>query len=324
MTDKDDNWTAADEARLARLMRAVPRATADPAARARAFEAVQAEWQAQQALRAQRPARLRWFAAAAVVALVAGAALWMRPAAAPVVASLDLARGVVTEAGAPLAAGAALRSGSTLETAADSGALLRYSAALTLRIDAGTRVTLVDAATLRLDSGQVYVAIAPGTADNFTVRTADATVRHLGTRYGVAARGDALRVAVREGAVQVEHGAQAEQATAGEMLLFTPGEPVVRSPIAADDSRWDWLARLPTPIDIEGASLAEFLGWYADETGRAVDYVDADTRARAASAVLHGSVAGLAPADALAIVMASVDLAAVAGSDGIVIGPAQP
>jgi len=324
MTDKDDNWTTTDEARLARLMHAVPRATPDPAARARAFDAVQAEWQAQQALRTQRPARVRWFAAAAVVVLTAAAALWLRPAAAPVIASLDRLQGVVSEGGAPLAAGTALRSGSTLETAADSAALLRYSADLALRLDAGTQVTLVDATTLRLDSGQVYVDITPGTAGEFTVQAAGATVRHLGTRYAAEAHGEALRVAVREGAVQIErHAQQPESAVAGEMLLFRPGEPVVRSPIAADGPQWDWLARLPAPIDIEGASLADFLRWYADETGLAVDYLDADTRARAAATILHGSVDGLAPAQALAIVMASVDLAAEPGSNGIVVGPAH-
>jgi ferric-dicitrate binding protein FerR (iron transport regulator) len=323
MTDKDDNWVATDEARLARLMRAVPRATPDPAARARAFDAVQAEWQAQQALRAPRTAHRRWTAAAAAVVLAAGAALWMRPVATPAIASLDRVHGAVIAAGAPLAVGATLRGGATLETAADSGALLRYSAGLTLRLDAGTRVTLVDAATLRLGAGQVYVDIAPGTAGDFTVQAAGARVRHLGTRYAVDARGDALRIAVREGAVEVDLRARPERAVAGEMLLVRPGEPVVRSFLAADDPQWDWLARLPTPVDIEGASLADFLRWYADETGRAVDYVDADTRARAASAVLHGSVAGLTPAEALAIVMASVDLAAEPRSNGIVVGPAH-
>lgn len=323
MTDKDDNWTANDEARLAQLMRAVPRASPDPAARSRAFAAVQAEWQAQQALRAQRPARLRWLAGAAVLVLAAGAALWLRPMAAPAIASLDRVQGAVTEAGAPLAVGAALRSGATLETAADSGALLRYSADLSLRLDAGTRVTLVDAATLRLDSGHVYVAITPGAAGDFTVQAAGVLVRHLGTRYAVDARGDTLRVAVREGAVEVELSARSERAVAGEMLLLRPGEPVVRSFVAADDPQWDWLARLATPIEIEGKSLADFLRWYADETGRAVDYLDADTRARASSAVLHGSVDGLTPAQALAIVIASVDLAAEPGSNGIVIGPAR-
>lgn len=323
MNDRNDDWTAGDEARLARLMRSAPRAAPDPAARARAFEVVQAEWQARQALRDKRPARVRWFAAAAVVVLVAGTALWLRPVAAPMIASLDRVHGAVTEAGAPLAVGAALRSGTTLETAADSGALLRYSADLTLSLDAATRVTLVDASTLRVDSGHVYVAATPGTAADFKVRAAGAVVRHLGTRYAVDASGDALRVAVREGKVEVELGARPEQAVAGEMLLFRPGEPAVRSSIAADDPRWDWLSRLPTPIHIEGRSLADFLRWYADETGRAVAYADADTRTRAAAAVLHGSVDGLPPAEALAIVVASVDLMVESGDDGIVVGPPQ-
>ncbi len=324
MTDKSENWTEADEARLVRLMRAVPRAAPEPAARRRAFDAVQAEWrELQRETARRRPAlRARWLAAASVAVIALAGVLWLAPFARPV-ASLDLVHGRVTDAGGPLVAGAMLRAGATLETAADSGALVRYSPDLTLRLDSGTRVTVEDAGTLRLASGRVYVAVAPGTTVAYVVRTDAGDVRHLGTHYSVEAHGAELTVAVREGAVQVGAGAHAERAVAGELLRIDGGK-VARSSVAGDDARWSWVEALPAPIVIEGKSLAEFLRWYAAETGRRVTYADDGTRVRAASAILHGSVDGLPPAQALVIVTASVDLEAIVPKEGpVVIGPAQ-
>lgn len=326
MTDKDgkESWTELDEARLARLMRAVPRGAPDPAARARAFEAAQAEWRQMQSQAARpRPAtRARWLAAASVTVIALTGVLWLQPFA-PQVASLERVYGSVTAAGDPLANGARLRRGTTLVTAADSGALLRYSPDLSLRLDAGTRVTLDGADRLQLVSGRIYVAVTPGAAVPYVVHTAAGDVRHVGTRYVVRARGTGLDVAVREGAVQVDAGSHRERAVAGEALRIDAGGTALRS-VLADDAPWAWVDKLPTPIVIEGKSLAEFLRWYTAETGRRVTFADDRTRARAASAVLHGSVDGLPPAAALAIVAASVDLQAVVPKEGpIVIEPAH-
>lgn len=316
MTDKKDDWTEFDEARLARLMRTVPRGSPDPAARARAFEAVQAEWRrAQSQVASPRPAtRARWLAVAAVAVMALAGALWLQPFA-PQIASLDRAYGSVTAAGDPLAVGTRLRRGATLVTAAGSGALLRYSPDLTLRLDAGTRVTLADAGSLRLEGGRVYVAITPGAAVSYVVHTAAGDVRHVGTRYVVSTRGTGLDVAVREGVVRVEVGARIERAVAGEALRVDAGGTVERS-VLSGDAQWAWVESLPTPIVIEGKPLADFLQWFAAETGRRVIYADESTRARAAAAILHGSVDGLPPAQALAIVTASVDLDAVVPKEG--------
>lgn len=319
MTDKKDEWTGLDEARLVRLMRTAQRGSPDPAARERAFEAVRAEWRkAQSQVASPRPARRAlWLAAASVGVIALAGALWLQPFA-PQIASLDRAYGSVTTAGDPLAVGTRLRRGATLVTAADSGALLRYSPDLTLRLDAGTRVTLADADSLRLEDGRVYVAISPGAAVSYVVHTAAGDVRHVGTRFVVSTRGTGLDVAVRDGAVQVEAGSRAERAEAGEVLHIAADGSVVRS-VLADDAPWAWVGKLPAPIVIEGKPLAAFLRWYATETGRRVTYADESTRARAAAAILHGSVDGLPPAQALAIVTASVDLEAVVPKEGPVL-----
>ncbi|HNS27213.1 MAG TPA: FecR family protein [Steroidobacteraceae bacterium] len=322
MTERTGDWTTADEARLARLMRSLPRGTPDPAARARAFEAAQAEWRRSRA-RPLRGAPVRlagWAAAVAVLAI--GVALWVQPYAAPV-AHLDRVYGSVSADADPLEVGARLRRGAAVETAQESGALLRYSPDLTVRLDAGTRVAMVDRATLRLDAGRVYIAVAPGTAGAFVVRTALGDVRHVGTRYAVSARDGELEVAVREGEVRIDLGARAERATAGEALRIDPEGAILRAVLSADDARWAWIDSLPSPVAIEGRTLVEFLQWYAVETGRRVDYADDATRARAQATILHGSVDGLAPAQALAIVASSADVEAILRDGQLVIGPAR-
>lgn len=322
MTDKPDNWTDADEARLARLMRSLPDGAPGPAARARAFEAVQAEWHASRAgpRRASRVRLAAWAAAVAVLAI--GTVLSVRPFTAPI-ADLERVYGSVAAGGHPLATGTRLRRGAAVETAPDSGALLRYSPDLTLRLDAGTRVAMIDRATLRLESGRVYVAATPGAAGDLVVRTALGDVRHVGTRYAVSAHDGQLEVAVREGVVRLDVGAHAERAAAGEALHVDPDGAIVRQALAGDDARWQWIEKLPSPVEIEGRTLAEFLHWYAAETGRRVDYADDATRARAVAAVLHGSVDGLPPAQALAIVASSVDVEAVVQDDRLVVGRAR-
>lgn len=323
MTDRE-KWGEADEARLAQLMRRVPRGAADPAARARVFEAVHAEWRRSLPPSQGRPASkpARWLAAASVaVAALAGLLWWQSPPAQ--VATLERAQGVVAEAGQSLAAGAPLRRGASLVTAAGSGALLRYSPDLSLRIDAGSRVTLTDAGNLRLDAGRILVAATPGAEIPFVVHTDAGDVRHVGTRYVVSVSDGELDVAVRDGAIQLDAGSHAARARAGEALHVGAAGAIVRRELGGD-APWGWADKLVSPISIEGKTFAAFLRWYAAETGRDVRFADAATRARAQGAILHGSVDGLPPSQALAIVAASVDLEAVVPAQGpVVIGPAH-
>lgn len=322
MNDKDQ-WTGEDEARLARLMRTVPRGAPDPAARARAFAAAQAEWRALKSRHTapRATARARWLAAASLAVVALAGLLWWQPFA-PQVARLDRAFGSVTAAGETLANGAQLRRGAKVATGLDAGALLTYSPALSLRLDAGTRVTLEDAGNLQLDSGRVYVAVAPGADVSYIVHTAAGDVRHVGTHYAVSVHGSELEVAVREGSVQVDADSRTERAFAGEALRVDAAGNVGRRALVGD-AAWAWVGKLPAPVAIEGRSLDEFLRWYSAETGRPVSFADERSRMRAASAILHGSVDGLPPDEALAIVTASVDLRALIPQEGaVVIGPA--
>jgi hypothetical protein len=72
-------------------------------------------------------------------------------------------------------------------------------------------------------------------------------------------------------------------------------------------------------IDIEGLLLADFLNWAGRELGREIRYDRPETAEEAASIVLHGSISGLMPIDALEAVLATTHLRAVVGDGGVIV-----
>ena len=62
--------------------------------------------------------------------------------------------------------------------------------------------------------------------------------------------------------------------------------------IAADDAIWDWVDATPTSFELEGATLARYLAWYANEIGASIEWMDAESEQRAADIVLSGSIDG--------------------------------
>lgn len=328
MTRHEDSHNDRDEADIARVVRLAGRRPAlTEQRRAAAFERVQAEWRAattnvSDSAAASPPVRGRWravLAAALAAGLVAVALLTGRFATQPgaEVALASVVQGVeVTPAGSrsqPLRAGTSVHQSDTLKTGVDGGALLRIGPALALRVapeselrfDAPDRVTLL--------RGQIYVdsGAHSGPGTSLTVVTQHGEVRHLGTRYLVRAAADRLDVAVREGRVLLASlvGDLRAEATAGERLQLAAGaSEIERGALSTDDAAYGWLARIPTPLDIEGKTLGEFVAWYEAETGRRVD-VGSDGSVDAVRSIrLSGSVAGMTPDEALDTVAAVSDV----------------
>ncbi|MEZ5458513.1 MAG: FecR domain-containing protein [Steroidobacteraceae bacterium] len=328
MTSHQDVHIDRDEADIARAVRLAGRPPALTAQRrAAAFERVHAEWRAATAATggtaAVPEARWRWrgaLAAGLAAGVVAVALLTGRVATQPgvEVALASVVQGVeVTAVGSPsqpLQAGASVRQRDVLKTGQAGGALLRVGPALALRVapeselrfDAPDRVTLL--------RGQIYVDsgsdAGPGTP--LTVVTQHGEVRHLGTRYLVRAAADHLDVAVRDGRVLLASlaGDLRAEATAGERLQLAAGASAIeRGALSADDAAYGWLARIPTPLDIEGKTLGEFVAWYEAETGRRVDLGRNASVEAVRSIRLSGSVAGMTPDEALDTVAAVSDVA---------------
>jgi hypothetical protein len=72
--------------------------------------------------------------------------------------------------------------------------------------------------------------------------------------------------------------------------------------VPADGSEWEWVQRAAAPMAIEGATLTAFLDWAARETGRPWRFAPG-VPPSAGAMVLHGTIAGLTPEEALSVVL---------------------
>jgi hypothetical protein len=81
-----------------------------------------------------------------------------------------------------------------------------------------------------------------------------------------------------------------------------------REQIATSGSEWRWVHELSGPFILEGATVQAFLDWFGGEQGWQWEIADATLRARADRVVLHGSIEGLTPEEALSAVLPAAGL----------------
>ena len=118
-----------------------------------------------------------------------------------------------------------------------------------------------------------------------------------------------MRVRVREGRVEWQSKSGAvERGDAGEQFTIAADGAVQRMQSARYGETWDWIASTTPAIDIEGRPLADFLAWAGRELGREVVFESPEIRQEAAAIVVHGSVAGLTPQQALDAVLATTSV----------------
>jgi FecR protein len=287
----------------------------DPADMRRAREAARAEWRF---VVGRRTWRGRWrigFGALAATFCALAAWVWLRPPTAPasladiatlqqvagtvVVTSLDIGRQTVT------GAGMRIRPGSRIEIPDGSGAALRLIDGTAVRLDQTTVAVFEHAYHLTLERGAVYIDAgrSPRSTAPLRVETAFGSVRHLGTRFEVRLAGASMRVRVREGLVAVEREGTRWTTQAGEALALTDVGTASRERIATSGPEWSWVGRLAEPFVLEGATVPAFLDWVGREEGWHWEIADAALRARADRIVLHGSIEGLTPEEALGAVL---------------------
>ena len=323
--NEESRTDARDDTDLAALLAAAgPRSLPSQEALASVRAAVEAEWRATVTSRQRRRRFTSWAAAAGVAA--AALAVWVaQPLRAPggeIVASLTRVVGDVQQnegdgRWVPLESAGSLKSGAQLRTGTGGQVALRLNDGVELRLDSRTLVALEDAQQARLAHGAVYVDshAEPGaTPSDFTLATQAGTVRHLGTQYQARVTNGDLRVAVREGRVQVGTTAGNVQGAAGEQLTISNGR-VARSELAANAADWDWLATITPPFSLEGRSVDAFLAWAGRETGRAVVYASPDVEQQAREVILSGTLEGLTPDEAVAAVLSTTSLQAALDGD---------
>lgn len=298
------------------------RPTPDPSHMVTARVAAREEWARVVKWRAWRVSLWK-LSAAALIVVALGNAIWLARRQAspfpttrgPEIATLQTVTGPVLvtnrELGEPVVAraGMRLRAGDRVETTEGSRAAFSLSDNGSIRLDRATVVVLAAADGMRLDRGAVYVDTGTGAHHSaLRVHTAFGIVDHLGTQFEVRLRDRTLRVSVREGSVAVEHRGTRSTSHAGERLILAADRPVERQTIETFAADWRWTTDVASRFDLEGAAVPEFLDWATRELGMAWEYNPPDMGARVRQIVLHGSIEGLTPDEALAAVLPTCGL----------------
>lgn len=288
------------------LQKAGPRPAVPESDVAAITDAARAEWTRRYG-KPRRFAPQRWLLPlAAAIAIGIGLAAWLsqRAPGAPVPAAV-LAAHVERVAGSvALAPGQEVRTGTVIETEdGTSRVALRLVGGQSLRLDGMTRVRLVTPSLVELQQGALYVDSTR--VDGLTVRTEAGLFTPVGTQFEVRVGGGTTQLRVREGRVAFRHQEDSDIAAAGETLSIGADRKIARTRLRADDPHWQWAAGIARMPPIEGQTLEAFLRFCAREQGWKLEYATPAAAALASSAILHGSVDGMALDDALRTVALS-------------------
>jgi hypothetical protein len=220
-----------------------------------------------------------------------------------------------------LAVGEAVRAGDRLT--ARGAALIALTRGGSLRVAAGTDLELASPTQVALGRGLIYLDFPPGAsaANPVRITTWKGTIEHVGTEFEVMSDDREVRVRVREGRIRFQSQSAMVVADAGTELLAASGNDVSRRSIDTYGGEWLWTTTLAPDYEIEGQPLIGFLQWVGREMGRRVDFDGSRTREVAERTVLHGSIRGQPPLDALSNVLASTSLAYELRGDKIWIRP---
>ena len=303
MMDDAGNTNSDDAiAALVRLAGRRPPVPEDAARRIR--EAVHDEWMET----ISRRRRTRWIGSAAVVAAAAVTFVIMQltnppPPAAP--QRMVVASGQTN--------GAVIYTNVVYEVANGNTASLAWGNAI-LRLDSGTRVRIASPTELTLDRGAVYV---DSHHYGVMIHTRLGDVRDVGTQFEVRVEPDRMRVRVREGRVDLQHGGTTHSAEAGVELDADAQGGVTPHSIARNGAEWDWVVRAAPPIHLDGRTLAEVVASVTRDEGVTPVWSDAASR-NAASMRLHGDLP-LTPQEALDTALVASGLTSRTDGDRLII-----
>ncbi len=308
---------------IGRLLRmAGPRPVAPHEREERVKEAVRAQWRAAVRGRRQRAWLTRGgFALAAAASLIVVFGLLNRATIAPEplfqgpVGHLETVVGAVKRidtAGReqPLRVGDTISGGELIDTGVIGRAAVRLASGSSLRLDHGTRLRGLTDSVVSLEAGGVYLdSGGAGTSGTVEIRTRFGSVHDIGTQFEVRLDDEEIRVRVREGAINIDRDGQLYDAGVGmELTVDASGEWSRRS-VPVFGPEWDWILAVAPVFELEGRTLDVFLSWVSRETGIQPRFVDAEDAEGAPQVVLHGSIEGMRPDQALDAVLPTCGLA---------------
>lgn len=296
----------------------------DPGRMNLARERVGAHWESVAAERRAGRNRRRMLqfslAAGIVVALGALFVVANRPEVAPltVMATVENVLGDGLIANRDAEKGGSIAADTRISTAVDGRIALRLANGQSLRIDQASQLVVRSASHITLMAGGIYIdsdqAIAASTVQ---VDTPFGTARDVGTRFQVRLTDAALKIGVRSGLVEIGRNSRREFAVnEGSFLELGPSGRTGGGDLRSDDPDWLWIESIPPAFDLEGASLAQYLEWYAHELGLVLRWESNGAEQRASSVRLSGSIEGASLEEGLEIVrrIAEFDIREVDGA----------
>lgn len=322
----DSGHSHADGDPVERLVRlAGPQAPIPPERLARLKDAARVAWRAQADARRRRT-RIVWVASAfgtaalAVLFILLPSAEPQGPTPTPLVevATVQHVRGAVARGSTRdtgedrvLRSGNRLYPGDSVTTSNDGLLAVRLATGVAVRLDRGTRLHVVSTTALTLDAGAIYVISDAMSAEGRSTRdmrgtaaveihTALGVVRDVGTRFEIRVDQGALRVRVRDGMVSVNG---APPVSAGMQMTLARDGRSERERVNTYGPDWAWTVALASPFTLEGRSLREFLDWVSAETGLEIRFARASDQQKTSTLMLHGSIEGLSPEQALDAVL---------------------
>jgi hypothetical protein len=331
--DRENTADASADAIGQLLKLAGARRMPDAAQMDRARAAAHADWTALVRHRA-RGRRVVWvLMGAAVAASVIGGLGWpwlarhrAPPGVRSEIASIRTVDGpvfLITTDGrrSSLATGARIGSGERVETSNNGRAAFVLTGGVSVRLDQGTAIVLDGHSEVTLERGAAYVdSGGEPNAAALEIKTPFGSVRHVGTQFEVRLQESSLRVKVREGTIAVERAGQRWTSQTGEALMLSRSGPPVREMIPTFGLDWTWVTGLAESFHLEGARVPAFLQWVSREQGWRWQLEDPRMLDHIEQIVLHGSIDGLTPEEALSAVLPTCGLTFRIDGERLIVG----
>lgn len=312
------NGSGSSEAQLDRELRnALQVEPLGAAALARIQAAVRHEWESVHAQ--MRPPRshqkMGWAVAAVVVSIVLVLAWIMRP---PPTSALfgsiskiqngEIVLDSKSVAHRSVRVGDLLRTGD--ELTAHGVGLISLPSGSNVRIGTDTVIRALGQSDVELLRGMIYVDRPPTISDSshLRVHTRAGTIEHVGTAFEVFSNEQFVRLRVREGQVRLRNGGRDTLASAGTEIVATSAGVISRGTFPLNGEPWLWVSSLAPSYEIEGRPLLAFLEYESRELGYQLVFADAHAREVAERTILHGTVRGREPLDAVSSVLATTSL----------------
>lgn len=262
---------------------------------------VSAHWEREIATRRKAQAARSWrrvgIAAGIVVATGVGLLLW-NVENAPVpqrLVHVERVSGEVRVDGRSVAAGDAFAVDAMVQTGAGGRIALALMDGQSVRIDTETQIHVAANDRLELLRGGVYVDSGIEADDvQMTIDTPFGSARDIGTQFQVRIDDGEMSVGVREGLVEFSRpGADLFEIDSGRLLIVSEDGDTFGHQLASNATAWQWVAAISPEFDIDGATLEDYLSWYARESGLTLSWETPSSRILARQSRLSGSIADL-------------------------------